>query len=176
MTHISIARPTSGEYAPYYARYVGTVPDGDLLEVLERQGRETVALLQSIDETKSQFRYAPGKWSIREVVGHLTDAERVFTYRALSFARGSTSPLPSFDEKEWANMSTAASRSLSDLIEEFRAVRAATLALFRSFSNDEFARSGIASDNPVTVRALAYITAGHERHHQGVLRDKYLSA
>lgn len=176
MAVTTVARPKTGEYAPYYARYISTVPDGDFLEALERQGRETVGVLQAIDETKSQFSYAPGKWSIREVVGHLTDAERVFTYRALSFARGATSPLPSFDENDWAKISPAGKRLLSDLVGEFKAVRAATLALFRSFSEEEFARSGVASGNQVTVRALAYITAGHERHHLNVLREKYLSA
>lgn len=176
MPSTTVARPSSTEYAPYYGRYVSQVPDEDFLDALERQGRETVALLEQIDEKQSQYRYAPDKWSIREVVGHLTDSERVFTYRALAFARGEAAPLPSFDEKEWAGVSSAGTRRLSDLVAEFQAVRAATLALFSSFSEEEWARSGVASSNPVTVRALAYIAAGHERHHLNVLREKYLSS
>jgi hypothetical protein len=171
----TIVRPATTEYAPYYGRYVGAVPDGDFLALLESQGRETVSLLRGISEKKSLHRYAPDKWSIREVVGHVNDAERVFTYRALSFARGDPAPLPSFEENVWAKTSNAEARSLSDLIEDFAAVRAATLALFRGFSEEQFARSGIASGNQVTVRAIAYIVAGHERHHVKILRERYLT-
>jgi hypothetical protein len=173
---MTVVRPKENEYAPYYGRYVATVPDGDFLGALERQGRETIAILEGIDEAKSQHRYEPGKWSIREVLGHLSDTERVFTYRALAFARGETAQLPSFDENAWAGTSSAGSRRFADLVAEFQAVRAATLALFRSFTDEEWARSGIASGNPVTVRALAYITAGHERHHLRILRERYLSS
>lgn len=176
MPAMTIARPKDTEYAPYYGRYVATVPDDDFLEALERQGRETIAVLQEIDEAKSQHRYEPGKWSIREVVGHVCDAERVFTYRALAFARGETAQLPSFDENAWAGTSSAGTRRFADLVAEFKAVRAATLALFRSFTDEEWTRTGIASGNPCTVRALAYITAGHERHHLRILREKYLSS
>ncbi len=172
----TIARPKDSEYAPYYGRYIGTVPDDDFLDALERQGRETVDLLEKIGEGESTYRYAPGKWNIREVVGHVTDTERVFTYRALAFARGETAHLPSFDEQKWAGASSAGTRPLKELIAEFKAVRAATLSLFQSFSEEELVRSGMASDNPVSVRALAFITAGHERHHVNVLREKYLSA
>lgn len=171
-----IARPASNEYAPYYGGYIGAVPDGDLLALLETQGRDTVALLRAVSEQKSQHRYAPGKWTIREVLGHVNDAERVFTYRALSFARGDETPLPSFDEGPWAAASNADSRGMAELIEDFEAVRAATLTLFRGFGEDQFARSGIASGNRVTVRALAYIVAGHERHHVRILRERYLSS
>jgi hypothetical protein len=172
----TIARPASSEYAPFYGGYVGAVPDGDFLPLLERQGSETVALLRAVSEKTSQHRYAPGKWSIREVVGHLTDAERVFTYRALSFARGDATPLPSFDENTWAATSNADRRPLADLIGDFEAVRAATLALLRGFDEEQFARAGIASGHQVTVRALAYIVAGHERHHVRILRERYLSS
>jgi DinB superfamily len=173
MAHVTIVRPAPAEYAPFYGGYVSEVPDGDLLAHLERQGRETSALLRGISEQRSEHRYAPGKWTIREVVGHLVDAERVFTYRALSFARGETAPLPSFDENAWAATSNAGSRTLGDLIAEFAAVRAATLALFRGFTEQEFARSGVASNNAITVRAIAYIVAGHERHHLKILRERY---
>jgi hypothetical protein len=170
---VTIARPAATEYAAYYGGYISQVPDGNLLSQLEQQARETVALLRGIDEQKSQHRYAPGKWTIREVVGHLIDAERVFTYRAVTFARGDSTPLPSFDENGWAKTSNAARRTMADLISEFEAVRAASVALFRGFSDAEFGRAGTASNNPITVRALAYIVAGHERHHVKVLRERY---
>jgi hypothetical protein len=173
MTNLTIARPAESEFAEYYQRYVRQVPDGNLLAGLEQQGRDTVTLLRGVDEKKSQFRYADGKWTIREVVGHLIDTERVFAYRALSFARGDHTALPSFDENEWARTSNAGRRALSELIAEFEAVRTATLAMFRGFSDGEFAREGVASNNPITVRALAYIVAGHERHHVKILRERY---
>ena len=175
MSAITVPRPTAGEYAPFYAGYVAGVPDGDLIALLEQQAAETVALLGGLSEAKSDHRYAPGKWTIREVLGHIVDGERVFSYRALTFARGDAGPLPSFDENAWAAASNAGRRTMKELLAEYRAVRAATVALFRSFGEAEFARSGIASKNPVTVRALAYIIAGHERHHLKILRERYLS-
>ena len=175
MSAITVPRPAAGEYAPFYAGYVAGVPDGDLIALLQQQGEETVALLGGISDEKSQHRYAPGKWTIREVLGHIVDGERVFSYRALTFARGDGGPLPSFDENAWAATSNAGRRSMRELLAEYRAVRAATVALFRSFGEDEFMRSGVASKNPVTVRALAYIVAGHERHHLKILRERYLT-
>lgn len=175
MPAISVSRPGATEYAPFYAGYVAGVPEGDLIALLEQQGRETVALLGAVSDERSDHRYAPGKWTIREVLGHVVDGERVFTYRALTFARGDAGPLPSFDENAWAAVSNAGRRTMAELLDEYRAVRAATVALFRSFSDEEFARSGVASKNPVTVRALAYIVAGHERHHVRILRERYLS-
>lgn len=170
---MTIPRPADGEYNEYYRKYVNLLPDGDLLALLQTQGAETVTLLRGVTEEKSQHAYAPGKWTIREVVGHLTDAERVFSYRALSFARGEASPLPSFDENAWAKTSNAAHRPIEDLMDEFIAVRAATLALYDGFTAEDLVRSGIASGNPVSVRALAWITAGHERHHVGIMRERY---
>lgn len=175
MSDITISRPGTGEYAPFYAGYIAGVPDGDLIALLERQGEETAALLGALDDEKSLHRYAPGKWTIREVLGHVIDGERVFTYRALTFARGDAGPLPSFDENAWAATSNAGRRTMKQLLAEYRAVRAATIALFRSFGEEDVARSGVASRNPVTVRALAYIVAGHERHHVKILRERYLS-
>jgi hypothetical protein len=173
MANVTIARPASTEYAPFYGGYVSQVPDGDLLGHLERQSRETAALLGGISEQQSQHRYAPGKWTIREVVGHMIDTERVFTYRALSFARGEGASLPSFDENAWAETSNAGTRALKDLIDELAVVRAATVALFRGFTDTEFGRAGVASNNHITVRAIAYIVAGHERHHIKILRERY---
>ena len=174
MTDITVPRPAPGEYAPFYAGYVAGVPDGNLIALLEQQRDETVALLGAIPETKSVYRYAAGKWTIREVLGHVIDGERVFSYRALTFARGDAGPLPSFDENAWAATSNAGRRTMQDLLEEYRAVRGATVALLRTFGEEEFARAGVASKNPVTVRALAYIIAGHERHHVKILRERYL--
>lgn len=170
---MTIPRPADGEYNEYYRKYVNLLPDGDLLALLQTQGAETVTLLRGVTEETSRHAYAPGKWTIREVVGHLTDAERVFSYRALSFARGEASALPSFDENAWAKTSNAAHRPIEDLMDEFIAVRAATLALYDGFTPEDLVRSGIASGNPVSVRALAWITAGHERHHVGILRERY---
>ena len=173
MPHVMIARPAASEFNAHYAGYVAAVPDGDLLELLDGQLKDTVQLLAGVDEKKSRYRYAPDKWSIREVVGHLSDSERVFAYRALRFARADATPLPSFDENAWARTSNADSRPLPELVAELRAVRAASLALFRGFTDKEFACSGIASGHPITVRALAYIVTGHERHHVRILRERY---
>jgi len=175
MATLQIPRPAATEYAPFHAAYVQAVPDGDVLSFLERQGRETVALLRGVSEKQSQHRYAPGKWSIREVVGHMNDAERVFTYRALSFARSDTTPLPGFDENAWGASSNADRRTLAELVEDFAAVRAATLTLFRGLSDNEIGRAGTASGHRVTVAALAYVVAGHEKHHLKILKERYLS-
>ena len=166
-------RPSNTEYAPFYASYVASVPDGDIVEMLESQHRETVEALRGISEERAGVRYAPEKWSIREVVSHLSDAERVFSHRALYFARGGAEPLPSMDEGSWVALSNADQRTLPDLAAEFAAVRGATVALFRSFTDGDFERAGIASSNLVSVRALAWIMAGHERHHLRILRERY---
>jgi hypothetical protein len=173
MANVTVPRPAASEFASYYQGYVSQVPDGNLLAGLEQQGRDTVKLLRGIDEKKAQHRYAEGKWSIREVVGHLIDTERVFMYRALTFARGDQTSLPPFDENAWASTSNAGGRALPELIAEFEAIRAATLTMFRGFGDAEFARKGVANNNPFTVRAVAYIVAGHERHHVKILRERY---
>jgi hypothetical protein len=173
MPKVSIARPAPSEHVAYYSKYINLVPDGDLLSLLDKQSRQTTKLLGGISPKKSQFRYAPDKWSIREVVGHISDTERVFAYRALTFARADATPLPSFDENAWARTSNAGDRSLGDLVKEFEAVRASTLALFRGFADEQFAKSGTANNNPITVRAIAYIVAGHERHHVNLLKERY---
>ena len=175
MTTVKIPRPRANDYAPFHTSYVTGVPSDDILAFLEQQGRETAAFLRGITEKQSQHRYAPGKWSIREVVGHVSDAERVFTYRALSFARGDATPLPGFDENGWGATSNADRRALAELVEEFSAVRSATLALYRGFSDTEISRSGTASGHRVTVAAIAYVVAGHELHHVNILKERYLS-
>ena len=175
MTTATIPRPDATEYAPFYGTYVGKVPDGDLLELLERQRRETQNLLAGLSDTQALHRYAPGKWSMKEVVGHLMDSERVFCYRALRFARADEKPLQGFDEKAWVPAGSFDARPLADLAAELDAVRRATIALFRGFDAAALARKGTANNNEVTVRALAWIVAGHERHHVAILRERYLA-
>lgn len=173
-TTLTVPRPVEGDCAPYYFTYINEIAaDEDVLAVLADLDRTTPALLAPVLDELAGFRYAPGKWSVREVVGHMTDAERVFAYRALSIARGDQTALPGFEENEWAEVSNAGSRSLADLVGELRAVRASTLALFRSFGAAEWERTGTASGKHVAVRALPYIIAGHERHHVAVLRERY---
>ncbi len=167
-------RPDSTEAAEYYFTYISKVPDGDICAILERQQADTLALLRGISDEQSLHRYAPGKWSIREVVGHLNDTERVFAFRALWFARGFDSPLPSFDQNVAVPASAANERSWASHVDEFGAVRQSTLALFRNVAPEAWSRRGIASGNPFTVRALAWIAAGHVVHHAGIVRDRYL--
>ncbi len=174
MSAPATARPGSGEYAAYYEKYVSKVPEGDVLEALERQGSETLALLRSLTEERGAHRYGPDKWSVKQLVGHVVDTERIFTYRALAIARGERQPLPGMDQDEYMAGADFDSRTLSDLADEFESVRAATLHLFRHLSPEAWARRGTASGNEVTVRALAYVIAGHEAHHVRVLKERYL--
>ncbi|HEY9383371.1 MAG TPA: DinB family protein [Gemmatimonadales bacterium] len=174
MTAQRLARPDATEYAPFYAGYVAGVPEGDVLDLLERALEETTRLLGAVPEARGDFAYAPGKWTLKEVVGHVVDAERVFSYRALRFARGDTTPLAAFDENAWAPNSGARARTLADLLGEYRAVRAATLALLHSLPAGADLRRGTASGREISVRALAWIIAGHERHHLRLIRERYL--
>jgi uncharacterized damage-inducible protein DinB len=174
VTTAAIPRPDGTEYAPYYGTYIGKVPEGDLLETLENQRRDTQRLLAGLSEQQALHRYAPGKWSIKEVVGHLADSERVFAYRALRFARADETPLASFDEQAWTPAGKFDARALKDLAAELDVVRHATLALFRGLDAEALPRRGIASGKPVSVRALAWIIAGHERHHVALVRERYL--
>jgi hypothetical protein len=167
-------RPEPGEHVPFYAGYVALVPDGDVLATLRAQAGETVSLLRGLPSDRAGHRYAPGKWSLGQVVGHVADAERVFAYRALAFARGDASELPGFDENAYAEASPAVDRPLAEVLGDLAAVRGATLSLFGALPGAAWARRGVANGNPVTVRALAWIIAGHERHHVRVLRERYL--
>jgi hypothetical protein len=166
-------RPASTEAAPYYFLYIDRVPDGDVVASLESQHRAAAELFASIPEQKSLYRYEPGKWSIREVANHVTDTERLFVGRAFWFARGFESPLPSFEQDIAAAASRADEVPWARHVEEFDAVRRSTVAFFRNLPADAWTRRGIASDNPFTVRALAWITAGHAEHHFAILREKY---
>lgn len=174
MTASTLVRPAETEYAPFYAGYIAQVPEGDVIAHLERAMEETAAFLGGLSEDHGELRYAPGKWSIKEVIGHLADGERVFAYRALRFARGDQAPLASFDENAWVPQSGCDRRTLKDLAEELRAVRLATLALARSLTAETAIRKGTASGKEVSVRALIYMIAGHERHHLAILRERYL--
>jgi len=167
-------RPQSSDYAPYYANYVMQVPDGDFLETLEKQLREMQSLLGSLTETQADFRYAPGKWSIKEVLGHINDAERIFSYRILCIARGDETPLPGFEQDDYVKTANSSSRKLSSLLEEFTAVRRSTIALIRSLEDSAWLRRGTASGKPVTVLAQAFVTLGHALHHQRVLAERYV--
>lgn len=172
----AIAAPDPSEYAPYYGRYITLVGGHDVVAALEDQPRETLALLSGLTEEQGDYRYAPDKWSIKEMLGHVIDGERVFSYRALRFARNDRTPLASFEQDDYVRGGNFADRRLGDLIEEFVCVRRATVWLFRALSPDAWMRRGVASDNPVSVRAIAYIIAGHELHHRTVLKEKYLTA
>lgn len=175
MTATLIARPGTDEYAPYYGTYIGKVPDGDLRAMLASQLAETLALIRSISESRGGHRYAPDKWSIKGVLGHLADSERIFSYRALRIGRGDTTPLPGFEQDDYVPMGNFDARTLRDLADELAAVRQATLHLFAHLDQAAFERRGTASGKPVSVRALAYIIAGHELHHVGILKTRYLS-
>ena len=174
MSAAAPARPASDEYAPYYEKYVSLVPAGNIVETLERQFADTLALLRSVPEDRAGTSYEPGKWSVKELVGHVIDSERVFSYRALRFARGDQTPLPGYEQDDYVRAANFGARTLSSIAEEFGRVRAATVALLRSFDEGAWARRGTANDKEVSVRALAHILAGHELHHINILRERYL--
>jgi hypothetical protein len=174
MSTAAIARPHSSEYAPYYEKYVSRVPDGDIVGTLGKQLEETLALVRGIPEARGDYRYAEGKWSIKELLGHVIDSERVFAYRALRFGRGDTTPLPGYEQDDFVRGADFNKRSLSDLAEEFEYVRRSTMSLLASLEPSSWDRRGPANDNEVSVRGLAFIMAGHERHHVEVLKSRYL--
>ena len=172
---MKIQPPDRTEADEYYFTYIDKVPrDADIVRLLETQLDETTALLNSISDEKSNHRYAPGKWSIRESVSHINDTERVFAFRALWFARAFDLPLPSFDQDIAVAGSGAESVPWRAHVDEFRAIRGASIPLFRNLADEAWGRRGIASGKPFTVRALAYMTAGHLTHHVQILRERYL--
>ncbi|NNF56653.1 MAG: DinB family protein [Rhodothermaceae bacterium] len=167
--------PTPAEYAPFYATYIAALGDADIMDVLERQESELSALLKPLSEEQVGFRYAEGKWSIREVVGHMADAERIFGTRMLRFARGDQAPLPGFDEKPYVAASSYDAWTMADLLDQFAALRQANLLLIRHLDEVALLRAGRASGQEVSVRALVAILAGHAAHHLRVLRERYLA-
>ena len=170
----TITMPERTEAADYYFTYIDKVGRGDICATLEAQLGETVGFLRGISDERSLHRYAPDKWSIRQVVGHVNDAERLFAFRAVWFARGFDSALPSFDQDVAVASAGSDERSWASLIDEFQTIRAASLSFFKTLPDDAWMRRGIASGNSFTVRALAYIVAGHVAHHVGIVRDRYL--
>jgi hypothetical protein len=169
----TIARPQASEYAPYYDRYISLIPGEDILNTLDQQRREMMLLLSCRDDEDGDFRYAPEKWSAKEVLGHVCDTERVFAYRALRISRADATPLEGFEQDDYVRNGPFAQRPLGDLVEDFIAVRRATLSLLRNLDEGAWMRRGIANKNEVSVRALAYIIAGHELHHRRILEEKY---
>ena len=170
-----IGRPDRTDAAEYYFRYIDLVGGGDICDILEAQGPETLALLDGISDAQSRHRYAPDKWSIRQTVSHVNDVERLYVSRAFWIARGFDSELPSFDQQTAVAAAGADDRPWQTHVDEFRDVRAATLPFFRHLPEDAWSRRGIASGNPFSVRALAYIIAGHVIHHNAILRQQYLA-
>ncbi|MCA9728906.1 MAG: DinB family protein [Candidatus Eisenbacteria bacterium] len=168
-----IGRPLETEYAPFYAGYLDLVPESDLIGALEAQPRDLWDYAATVAPEREQHRYASGKWSIREVVGHLCDGERVFGYRAFRFGRGDATPLPGFDENSYVEQSSFHHCSLGDLVREFSLLRESNLAALRALDESGWYRIGSANGSPMSVRALAHIMVGHPRHHLQVLRDRY---
>jgi hypothetical protein len=172
MPTLTVGHPEAGEFAPFYAGYVQLVTE-EPVAALEAQARATQALLAGLSDAQAGHRYAEGKWTVRDVTGHMADAERVMSYRAMRIARGDATPLPGFDENAYVTVAGADRRPIAELAADLAAVRNATLALFRGLDAEAWRRRGAANGNPVSVRALAHIIAGHERHHVEILRTRY---
>jgi DinB superfamily len=170
----SATKPAKSEFLPYYERYIALVPAGDVISTLTGQMGETQALLRALPASVATYRYAPGKWSVNEVVGHLIDSERIFANRALRFARNDATPLPGFEQDDYVRNATFDAYPLAELASEFDTVRRSTLHLFRHMDEQAWTRRGLANNAEVSVRALAYIIAGHELHHLELLRTRYL--
>jgi hypothetical protein len=168
------ARPTRDETVEYYHPYIDLVPDGDICQILDQQRLETLSFLKTIPEAMATHRYAPEKWSVGEVLGHLNDSERLYTMRAFWFSRAMESPLPSFESDAAVKIAKHADRAWSTLVHEFASIRASTVDLFRNLPPEAWSRRGVASDYPFSVRALAYIAAGHVIHHVRILKERYL--
>jgi hypothetical protein len=172
---VMLKRPQANEYAPYYEKYVGGIPETDIFSVLRTQRDSTIRFLKDVPVAKIDYAYAPGKWTLREVVGHVVDMEWVFASRALHFARGVTEPLPGVEQDDFMKVANFGAMPWESLLEQYRMLRSAGILLFEGFDEVAWGRVGVASGHPVTPRALAYIIAGHERHHFGVIRERYLS-
>ena len=166
-------RPTTAEADDFYFTYIDKVPNGDIVSRLESQFVETRSLLSSVDEERAGHRYQPGKWSVKQVVGHIADTERVFAYRALSFSRGDGSPIPGMDQDHWMEGARFDEMPLAAIVEDLAAIRASTLTLFRGFSQEQWLRRGTASGFRFQAGAISWIIAGHELHHRGVLEERY---
>ncbi|MFT7465495.1 MAG: hypothetical protein ACI9EF_003864 [Pseudohongiellaceae bacterium] len=175
VTDLAKRRPGPDEYPDFFAGYMALVPDGDIISILREQLSETLALLRDIPQSQHDFSYASGKWTLKQVLGHVMDGEWVFSYRALRFARGDQTPLPGMDQDVFADGANHAQRPLKDLLLEFEHLRRANITLFAGFTPDILDRRGTASESSFTVRALVYFHAGHLAHHINVLKDRYLA-
>jgi len=174
MSTATVMKPTENEYAPYYGKYIALVTEENIIRALENSLQDTLELLSGITEEKADYAYAPEKWSIKEVIGHIGDTERVFAYRALCFSRNYENDIAGFNENDFITNSNFKSLSFKDVVDELVAIRRATIALFKNMSAEAWTRAGTANDNKVSVRALANILVGHERHHIEVIRSRYL--
>jgi hypothetical protein len=169
-------RPEANEYNPYYSTYINLIPYGDIIHILEEQMKETNLLLKGISDSEGHFRYAPNKWSIKEVIGHIADTERIMGYRLLSIARGETVALPGYNDDMYVLRATFDKQSMQDLLENLTVVRQSTVHLLKSLDEEAWLQRGIANNSEVTVRALANIIAGHELHHRQIIKERYLSS
>ena len=167
-------KPKPGDYNPYYNGYISLIGDGDIIEVLEEQRKTSEKFLKTFTEKQGNYSYADGKWTVKEVLGHVIDTEKIMAYRALSFARGEKQSLPGFEQDDYVAESNFNKRSLADLINEFITIRESNIILFKSFNEEILIRRGTASESEVTVLALIYIIAGHEKHHMKFLKERYV--
>jgi hypothetical protein len=167
-------RPSASDYSPAFGNYINLCPEEDVLSAIEQQSSETQKLLACVDEARGAYRYAEGKWSVKEVFGHMTDAERIMGYRAVCIARGETQSLPGFDEQEYARNAGFDAWRIGDLAEAYAVTRRSNIVTLRNLQPEAWDRRGLANNNAITVRALAYVLLGHERHHLAVLRERYL--
>lgn len=166
-------KPLAQEYGAHFGNYIRLVPEDDLTESFNNQTASTMQFLQNIPEAKLNYAYAPGKWTVKQVLQHMIDAERIFVYRALRFARKDATPLASFEENDYADVARVDHLSWEDMVEEFRLVRKASEYFFRSLNEEELGRYGKASGTDMTVRSLGYTTIGHAMHHQNILKERY---
>lgn len=166
-------RPEPTDHAPYYSRYLDLVPETDILPALQQQSSETQKLLASIGDDRAAYRYGPDKWSVKELIGHIVDTERIMGYRALAIARGEAKSLPGFDENLYAKNGSFDGWRIGDLAEYYALSRRSNIVAFSHFDEEAWNRRGVANENPVTTRAMAYVIVGHERHHLNVLRERY---
>jgi len=173
---VTIGRPQTGEYAPYYDRYISLVKGDNILDILDDERRKFVLLLSGRSEEEGNFRYAPDKWTVKELLGHINDGERIFSYRALRIARGDQTPIEGFEQDDYVRNADFNARTLEEMVEDYIAVRRATVSLFRNLSPEAWTRRGIANNNEVTVRAIAYTIAGHDLHHRSILEERYFEA
>ncbi|MGV3487374.1 MAG: DinB family protein [Tuberibacillus sp.] len=169
-------RPESNEYIEYYSLYINMVPEGDIIQILNEQVKDTVALLKDLTEPQAEFRYEEGKWSIKQLIGHIADTERVMIYRLLCIARGETVSLPGFDQNAYMDNASFDEQTIDDLLADLTAVRMASVTLLKGLKEHDWAKMGIANQANVSVRALAYIMAGHERHHRAFIKERYIGS